>query len=132
VEETLDDFTFRVSQSVEDQRYYASMADAFYGRLKESIKAAESELDEGEILLIYYYCPSGEPILVEGIGYRNTNLMRLYGVDEEDNECTVLVHVNNFHLVLKVIKEQEVEDENVRRRPVGFTGESRPTISSSD
>ncbi|MDE3096289.1 MAG: hypothetical protein KGK07_09860 [Chloroflexota bacterium] len=96
-----------------------SMADTLYERLAEHINEATSALEVGESLQLDWFNSSGECIRVEDIGYHNPNLIKLYGRDNSNRKCTVLVHMNALELVLRVN-----DSASRQSRRIGFVGES--------
>jgi hypothetical protein len=93
-----------------------NMADTLHGQVQEVIEGAEKKLQEGQELVAWFFDRVGRPIRMTDLGYYNPNMMIVWGVDPEGNDCSVLVHMSSFELVLQVV---EVKPEQPRR-PVGF------------
>ena len=96
------------------------MADTFYDRLESFITEAQSELEENQQLEISYASPAGEIITVTDIGYHNPYLIRLYGKDKRNQECTVLVHMNSVQLIVRTANLRDAE----QHRRIGFLSDS--------
>src|SRR5437868_15486199 len=77
----------------------ADYADTFYNRLKKEIADAEAALKEGQSLSLEYSSPSGDRVTVRNIGFRNPNLIMLYGSYQRGNDCTVLAHMESLQLI---------------------------------
>lgn len=106
-----------ISKLVEKKDY--KMADALYDRIKQHIEGVSEKLEEDEQLDVYYYTRSGDPILVQAIGYHNPNVIRIYGWDSDKNVCNILVHMQSVELVLKI---QKIESKKPKRR-MGFVSD---------
>jgi hypothetical protein len=98
------------------KRIYAELADEFFSKLRQQIEVTQNELREGEQLEIYYYAPSGAPILVSRVGYLEPGVIVLYGQDDQHNNCKVLANLHTAHLVLKLVRNGEPE----KRRTISF------------
>ena len=94
-------------------------ADIFYEGLEESIKRTQSELKEGQQLILCYYDQAGRLIFVEDIGYSNPFLIILFGKDTEGNKCNVFLHMAALQLVAKIVSGTAKN----KPRPLGFLGE---------
>ena len=95
------------------------MADTFYERLRYQIEEIEKELAGDEQLAVVHYNSAGQPFMVRDIGYHNPNLIILYGQDADNNECSILAHMNTIQLVLIRVKVKEVKPYRI-----GFLRES--------
>ena len=103
-----------------------SYASNLYDRLQENIQTAKANLQADEELAAYYYIASGGIIGIKSFGYHDPYLIIIYGVDEQMNECKVLVHPYSFQIVLKVLK---IENQN-QRKTIGFIGDINRTSES--
>jgi len=101
------------------------MADTMYDRIEQHVNRAQEELEDGEVLTLYYYLPSGESLVVTDIGYHNPYMMRFTGKDSAGNDCDVLCHFSETNLLLRRARG------SATKRPIGFTGsaesESEPS-----
>jgi hypothetical protein len=98
------------------KRVYAELADEFLSKLRQQIEVTQNELREGEQLEIYYYAPTGEPILVSRVGYLEPGVIVLYGQDDRQNNCKVLANLHTVPLVLKLVRNGAPE----KRRTISF------------
>jgi hypothetical protein len=92
-------------------------AHSLYERIQQHIREAEAELEDGQVLALFQYLPSGEALRVTSIGFHNMYLMRFYCEDAQGNECDVLVHFESAHLVLRRYKPTPGQPP---ARPIGF------------
>lgn len=95
-------------------------ADALYGQLRVTIQAAREELEKSgddRLLVVTHVLPSGEEIILDGMGYRIPDLILLFGQDVEGNRCVIATHAHSVQLVLRYIKPTEPEP---KRPPIGF------------
>lgn len=93
-------------------------AEMFYEDLVSNYENDLQLLQDDEKLVPFYYMSSGDAIVVNDIGYSNSDLIWFHGFDSEQQSCVILVHVASAHLVLKVVKLQEAEE----RMMIGFRG----------
>lgn len=92
------------------------LADTLYEHIQEFIRKAEAELGAKQRLVVLFFDRVGRPIVVSDIGYHNPTMMIVWGMDPEGNDCSILVHMSSFELVLQVVEEQQ----ETPRRPIGF------------
>jgi hypothetical protein len=101
------------------------LADTFYEQIRVHIEAMQKKLKKNEQLLIYHYCPSGQPILVTNVGFQNPSMIVLHGLDSMGNECCVLTHMTSVQLVVRVMKV----DAQAKHRKIGFLHKISPVRS---
>jgi hypothetical protein len=92
------------------------LANTLYDRVQHFIKNAEAKLEAKQELLVLFFDRVGRPILVSDLGYHNPNMMIVWGTDTNGEDCSVLVHMSSFELVLQVVEEKP----EAPRRPIGF------------
>lgn len=85
------------------------MADTFYEHLKHHVEETEKELAEDEQLAVVYRDSVGQSFVVRDISYHNPNLIILYAQDANENECSILAHMNTVQLVLIRVKVKEAK-----------------------
>jgi len=110
-----------VPQTEQLKNTYYELAEDFFGNLRQQIAVTQNELREGEQLEVYYTAQGHERILVSRIGYLEPQLLVLYGQDEHNNDCKVLVNVLTAHLTLKLVRN----GDPAKRRTISFVEPSR-------
>ena len=103
------------------KRVHYELADECFSTLRQQIEVTQNELREGEQLELYYYTPTGEPILVSRMGYLEPQVLVLYGKDDRQNDCKILANLHTVHLVLKLVRNGEPE----KRRTISFVERPR-------
>ena len=101
------------------------MADTFYEQIRVHIEAMQEKLKKNEQLLIYHYCPSGQPVLITSVGFQNPSMIVLNGLDSMGNECCVLTHMTSVQLVVRVMEV----DSQQKHRKIGFMRKTSPIRS---
>lgn len=97
----------------------SSSTDLLYERIQSQIQQAEQEAAaRNQQLALYYYSQDGESILVTKVGYHNTGLLVLDGLDSVKRECRVLVHVASLALTMKFLSAKSA----TQTRKIEFSG----------
>ena len=80
-----------------------NLANWFHERLQRTVAKAQTNLEENQQLQLEYYTPAGELIVIEDVGYWNPDMILLYGVDQRENHCTVVINKQCAQFVLRVV-----------------------------
>jgi len=100
-----------------------ALADDFFRKLRQQIEVTQNELRDGEQLEVYYAAQADDRILVSKIAYLEPHLLVLYGTDDKNNDCKVLVNVLTASLILRLVRHGVPE----KRRTISFVEPAKNT-----
>lgn len=117
---TLDDFKSHMSGIMQEkaEREYRNSnefehADNFYNQFANIVKTTDKTLKDDEILIIRIHLNNGQTIIALDFEYRIPNMLIVHGIDELNNQITIVCHQSNVQLSLQVIKKQKNEPKKI-------------------
>lgn len=104
---------------------FAETAESMCSRIDQLINNFEKGLDEDEIAALSMTSFSGQPIIIEKLGYWNPDLIILYGRDGGGQAIKLIQHVSQISLCLVSVKRpKEIPEQKLpKRRIIGFASE---------
>ncbi len=101
-------------------------------RIDKLISNFEKGLDEDEIAALSMTSFSGQPIIIEKLGYWNPDLIILYGRYHDGQAIKLIQHVSQINLCLVAVKRPPEAKAFPRRRVIGFVKEEEEKESGEE